>query len=150
MLGTLVSGSDPKMKAALEALLHVNPAKPGEDEKLADFAGRRDKLEAVAKRIEEGMREIQESMGFTSPDGEVLKSLNWYPEIKPGRKDAFEMAGDDQHRGAAPEVVRGVRVGRLGGLAPQLCRIHGAGQLHRERRAAPEEARHRGRTAEDS
>ena len=90
-----LSGSDANIKAALEALLHVNPDKPAENEKLEDFAGKRDKLEAVAKRIEEGMKDIQELLGFTSPDGQTLKSLNWYPVIKPGRKYAFEVAGDD-------------------------------------------------------
>jgi len=90
-----VSGTDLKMKQAIEALLHVNPDKPAENETLADFDGKRDLLEAVAKRVEEGMKEIQQSSGFASLDGESLKSLNQYPLIEPGRKGAFEMAGDD-------------------------------------------------------
>jgi hypothetical protein len=85
---------DAKMKAALEVMLHRNPLKPAEDEQLADFDGKSAKLAEVARRIEEGMKAIQEDQGFSS-DGQNLKSLNWYPEIVPGRKGAFEMRGED-------------------------------------------------------
>lgn len=94
-LKSAVAGTGKEMEQALTRLLHVNPEKAGEDEQLTDFSIHRDQIERVAQRIEEGMRAIQESMGFTSDDGETLKSLSFYPRIKPGRKYAFEMGGDD-------------------------------------------------------
>lgn len=96
-LARAVKGESPYAEE-LKPLLFVKELgvqTPGEDEHLPDFQQHRDRIAVVAGRIEAARALIQESMGLTSDDGVTLKSLSFYPRIKPGRNHAFELDGDE-------------------------------------------------------
>ena len=65
------------------------------DESFDDFMKHRDLVATVAQRVDEARNLLQEDMGFTSKDGVTLRSLSFYPELKPGRAHAFEMNGEE-------------------------------------------------------
>ena len=93
--GPAAAGKDANFKAAIEALLYVDPNDHTKNETLDEFVTHRDELNALAKRMDEARTQLQQMFGFASDDGVTLKSLLFYPRIQPGRKNAFEMGGDD-------------------------------------------------------
>lgn len=95
-LASAVAGDKVFSRELRPLLYEETPGTPAAaDETYAQFHRNRDTIAALALRLEEARKLIQEELGFTSDDGQTLKSLGYYPRIKPGRSQAFEMDGDE-------------------------------------------------------